>query len=108
MALAKNGNVYLIIDTDEIPILDVDLIDEGYDQVINKGETVAMFKRKKNRVYLVLTHEEKRNLLHMRMLWSDAQAPHIRGRKQKALGGIWAFRVFVPLPPQHERQERTL
>lgn len=37
MALEKNGNVYLIIDTDEIPILDVDLIDEGYGQVINKG-----------------------------------------------------------------------
>ena len=27
-----------------------------------------MFKRKKNRVYLELTHEEKRNLLHI-MIW---------------------------------------
>ena len=47
MALVKNGNVYFIIDTDEIPILDVNLIDEAYNQVANKDETVAMFKRKK-------------------------------------------------------------
>lgn len=47
MALVKDGNVYFIIDTDEIPILDVNLIDEAYDQVSNDGETVAMFKRKK-------------------------------------------------------------
>ena len=46
MALKKDGNVYLIIDTDEIPILDVTEIDEGYNQVVNNGETVAMFKRK--------------------------------------------------------------
>lgn len=48
MALIKEGNVYLIIDTDEIPILDANLIDEGYDDVINKGITVSMFKRKNN------------------------------------------------------------
>ncbi|MBO4530999.1 MAG: hypothetical protein J5767_10230 [Paludibacteraceae bacterium] len=47
MALVKDGNVYFIVDTDEIPILDVNLIDEAYNQVANKGETVAMFKRKK-------------------------------------------------------------
>ncbi|MCQ2960241.1 MAG: hypothetical protein MJ198_08660 [Bacteroidales bacterium] len=47
MALVKNGNVYFIVDTDEIPILDVNLIDEAYSQVTNEGETVAMFKRKK-------------------------------------------------------------
>ena len=47
MALVKNGNVYFIVDTDEIPILDVNLIDEAYSQVANEGETVAMFKRKK-------------------------------------------------------------
>ncbi len=47
MALVKNGNVYFIVDTDEIPILDVNLIDEAYSQVANNGETVAMFKRKK-------------------------------------------------------------
>lgn len=45
MALKKDGNVYLIIDTDEIPILDADLIDEGYEKVY-KGETLSMFKRK--------------------------------------------------------------
>lgn len=48
MALKKNGNVYLIIDTDEIPILDVQQINEAYDDVVNKGETIALFKRKKN------------------------------------------------------------
>ena len=47
MALVKNGNVYFIVDTDEIPILDVNLIDEAYSQVANEGETVAMFKRTK-------------------------------------------------------------
>lgn len=47
MVLVKNGNVYMILDTDEIPILDVDLIDEAYGLVANEGETVAMFKRKK-------------------------------------------------------------
>lgn len=47
MALVKDGNVYFIVDTDEIPILDVNLIDEAYNQVANKEETVAMFKRKK-------------------------------------------------------------
>lgn len=65
MALEKNGNVYLIIDTDEIPILDVDLIDEGYDQVINKGETVAMFKRKKN------VHEYLRGYIGFHLWKSD-------------------------------------
>ena len=47
MALAKEGNVYLIIDTDEIPILDVSLIDDVYEKVF-KGEvlSVAFFKRK--------------------------------------------------------------
>ena len=47
MALVKDGNVFFIVDTDEIPILDVNLIDEAYSQVANKGETIAMFKRKK-------------------------------------------------------------
>ena len=47
MALVKDGNVFFIVDTDEIPILDVNLIDEAYNQVANKDETVAMFKRKK-------------------------------------------------------------
>ncbi len=46
MALEKNGNVYLIVDTDEIPILDASLIDEGYDKVVNKGESLSLFKRK--------------------------------------------------------------
>lgn len=48
MALKKDGNVYLIVDTEEIPILDAKEIDEGYDEVVNNGETIAMFRRKKN------------------------------------------------------------
>lgn len=48
MALKKNDNVYLIIDTDEIPILDAGLLDAGYNEVVNEGETIAMFKRKKS------------------------------------------------------------
>jgi hypothetical protein len=46
MAMEKNGNVFLIIDTDEIPILDANLIDEGYGKVVNECETISMFKRK--------------------------------------------------------------
>ena len=46
MALKKNGNVYLIIDTDEIPILDVSLIDEAYNGIVNEGMPLSLFKRK--------------------------------------------------------------
>jgi len=46
MALLKNGNVYLIIDTDEIPILDVSLIDDAYYKVMNDKVTLSLFKRK--------------------------------------------------------------
>ena len=48
MAMKKNGNVYLIIDTDEIPILDVSQINDAYDDIVNGDGTVAMFKRKSN------------------------------------------------------------
>lgn len=47
MAMSKNGNVYLIIDTDEIPILDVGLIDEAYANILNNIEPLSVFKRKK-------------------------------------------------------------
>ena len=43
MAMKRNGNVYLIIDTDEIPILDVSQIYDAYDDVVNRGETIALF-----------------------------------------------------------------
>ena len=46
MALKKDDNVYLIIDTDEIPILDVSLIDEGYAKVVEKIVPLSFFKRK--------------------------------------------------------------
>ena len=46
MALKKNGDVYLIIDTDEIPILDVSLIDEAYSGIVNEGMPLSLFKRK--------------------------------------------------------------
>lgn len=46
-AMTKNGNSYIIIDTDEIPILDVAEIDEGYGEIVNNGEKLSMFKRKK-------------------------------------------------------------
>lgn len=45
LALKKGGNIYLIIDTDEIPILDAKLIDEGYGI---EGENTGLFKRKGN------------------------------------------------------------
>lgn len=46
MSLKKNGNVYLIIDTDEIPILDVSLIDNAYDGIVNDNMPLSLFKRK--------------------------------------------------------------
>ena len=39
--------MYLIIDTDEIPILDVGLIDEAYANILNNNEPLSVFKRKK-------------------------------------------------------------
>ena len=45
--MRKNDNVYLIIDTDEIPILDVGLIDDAYAEVLNKTLPLSYFKRKK-------------------------------------------------------------
>ncbi|MBR1512855.1 MAG: hypothetical protein IJ622_01030 [Bacteroidales bacterium] len=47
MAMLKKGNVYLIIDTDEIPILDVSLIDETYAEILSNTLPLSVFKRKK-------------------------------------------------------------
>lgn len=47
MVMKKNGNVYFIIDTDEIPILDVGLIDDAYSEILNKTLPLSYFKRKK-------------------------------------------------------------
>lgn len=47
MSLVKEGNVFFIVDTEEVPILDVNLIDKAYGVIANEGEPVAMFKRKK-------------------------------------------------------------
>ena len=46
MALKKDGNVYLIIDTDEIPVLDVQFIDEAYNDIVNGDMPLSFFKRK--------------------------------------------------------------
>lgn len=51
MAMSKGDNTYLILDTEEIPILDAKLIDDAYGKIINGNDksysTEAMFKRKK-------------------------------------------------------------
>lgn len=47
MAMLKNGNVYLIIDTEEIPILEVGLIDDAYSDILNEMQPLSLFKRKK-------------------------------------------------------------
>lgn len=51
MAMCKGDNTYLILDTEEIPILDAKLIDDAYGKIINGNDeiysTIAMFKRKK-------------------------------------------------------------
>ncbi len=46
MAIKNRGNVFLIIDTDEIPMLDISLINDGYDQIVNGQKPLAFFKRK--------------------------------------------------------------
>lgn len=48
MALKRKGNVYLIIDTDEIPILDAKLIDQGYYEIVNNDAKLYSFKCKKD------------------------------------------------------------
>lgn len=65
MAMEKNGNVYLIIDTEEIPILDANLINDGYGKVVNEGETISMFKRKK------VAHEYLRGYIGFHLWKSD-------------------------------------
>ena len=65
MTMEKNGNVYLIIDTEEIPILDANLIDDGYGKVVNEGETISMFKRKK------VAHEYLRGYIGFHLWKSD-------------------------------------
>ena len=65
MALKKNGNVYLIIDTDEIPILDVSLLDGAYDGIINNNEPLALFKRKK------MAHKFLRGYIGLHLWKSD-------------------------------------
>ena len=46
--MRKDGNTYIIYDTEEIPMFDADKINDGYDDVLNNGVTVSMFKRKAN------------------------------------------------------------
>lgn len=46
MALERNGNTYLIIDTEEVPVLDAQAIEEAYGKIFNEKEPLAMFKRK--------------------------------------------------------------
>lgn len=48
-ALKKDGNVYLIVDTDEIPVLDVELIDEVYGDIVNNRAPLSFFKRKQEK-----------------------------------------------------------
>lgn len=44
-AVKKDKNVYLIADTDEIPILDADAIDQAYDEMRQNKERVSKLKR---------------------------------------------------------------
>ncbi len=46
MALQRNGNTFLIIDTEEVPVLDALAIEEAYGKIFNEEEPLAMFKRK--------------------------------------------------------------
>ena len=50
--MAKDGNMYLIVDTEEIPILDASYIDEVYARYLDEDDkeipTLSVFKRKAN------------------------------------------------------------
>lgn len=48
MAMRKNGNTYLLIDTDEIPILDTKMIDEFYCSSPKKSGVITSFKNKQD------------------------------------------------------------
>ena len=49
MAAGRGGNIYLLIDTDEIPVLDCDAIDEAFCEASRRGETkITSFKNKKD------------------------------------------------------------
>lgn len=48
MAIKNKGNVFMIIDTDEIPILDVSLIDAEYNEIINKKSHLLFSKEKRS------------------------------------------------------------
>jgi hypothetical protein len=48
--MIKDNNVYLILDTDEVPMLDAEKIENGYDKV-QQGETLSFFKRNENAPY---------------------------------------------------------
>lgn len=50
MAMKKNGNVFLIIDTDEIPMLDVSLIDDGYVEIAKGENPLAFLKERESPV----------------------------------------------------------
>lgn len=56
MAMRRGDNTYLIIDTDEIPVLDCDLIDEAFCEASRRDEAkITSFKNKKggrNHLYL--------------------------------------------------------
>jgi hypothetical protein len=83
MAMEKDGNTYLIIDTEEVPVLDAKAIDEAYDMIYNGEVPLAVFKRK------TVAHKYLRGYIGMH-LWKtegldgepDASYSYIAGKNR--------------------------
>jgi len=100
MILKKDGNVYMIIDTEEIPILDIKLIDEAYAKNISKGETLSMFKRK------AVAHKYLRGYIGFHLWKSDG----IDGEKDGAysyISGINSESIQFRKPSKMEKMPRA-
>jgi len=81
MVLKKDGNIFLIVDTDEIPILDVSEIDEAYGKILAETEPLAMFKRKQ------VAHKYLRGYIGLHVWLSDG----IDGEENGAYSYIAGF-----------------
>lgn len=79
--LSRRGNVYVIVDTDEVPILDANDIGETYGAIVNDGVKLSVFKRK------AVGHRFLRGLIGMH-LWNAGTIPGTQYETYSYLAGI--------------------
>lgn len=100
MALKKNGNVYLIIDTDEIPILDVALLDDGYDHIVNGKEPLSLFKRRN------VAHQYLRGYIGFH-LWKTEGLDGEAGGSYSYISGINSENMQIKKSTKMDRMPRA-